>query len=200
MGATLRKSHFAASIGVQRQRITELMKRGFPVRPDGWVDVDEATEWMRSNVSQQARFADRGIHKILAETAKPQKRAAKPPKPAHAIHVPETPAKPSHTPPDEALLGDGTGALPYAEAKALRETFLARKAKLDFEIQSGRLLAEDVVRREWSSILGNLKSALLAVPSRCGARLGHLTAGDIAGIDAEVRSVLAELGGGHVAR
>ena len=78
MGATLRKSHFAASIGVQRQRITELMKRGFPVRPDGWVDVDEATEWMRANVSQQARFADRGIHKILGEAAKPRnsKRAA----------------------------------------------------------------------------------------------------------------------------
>jgi hypothetical protein len=113
--------------------------------------------------------------------------------------IPAASAKASQ-PPDEALLGDGTGALPYAEEKALRETFLARKAKLDFEIQAGKLLAEDAVKREWSSILGNLKSGMLAVPSRCGARLGHLTAGDIAEIDAEVRSVLAELGGGHVAR
>jgi hypothetical protein len=198
MGAILRKSHFAASIGVQRQRITELMKRGFPVRPDGWVDVDEATEWMRSNVSQQARFADRGIHKILVETAKPQKRAAKPPKPAHAIHVPETPAEAS--PPDEALLDDGTGTLPYAEAKALRETYLARKAKLDFQLAAGRLLAEDAVKRAWAGILGDVKAGMLAVSSRCASRLGHLTQADVAEIDAEIRAVLQELGGGHDSR
>jgi phage terminase Nu1 subunit (DNA packaging protein) len=102
--------------------------------------------------------------------------------------------------PDEALLDDGTGALPYAEAKALRETFLARKAKLDFQLAAGRLLAEDAVKRAWAGILGDVKSGMLAVPSRCGARLGHLTAGDIAEIDAEIRAVLQELGGGHDAR
>jgi phage terminase Nu1 subunit (DNA packaging protein) len=189
MGAILRKSHFAASIGVQRQRITELMKRGFPVRPDGWVDVDEATEWMRANVSQQARFADRGIHKILGAAARPRK-------PKCAAPIP----KASHAPPDEALLDDGTGALPYAEAKALRETLLARKAKLDFESQAGKVLAEDAVRREWAGILGDVKAGMLAVSSRCASRLGHLTQADVAEIDAEIRAVLQELGDGHDAR
>jgi hypothetical protein len=77
-------------------------------------------------------------------------------------------AKASHARPDETLLDDGTGALPYAEAKALRETFLARKAKLDFEVQAGKLLAEDAVKREWAGILGDVKSGMLVVPSRWG--------------------------------
>jgi hypothetical protein len=36
----------------------------------------------------------------------------------------------------------------------------------------------------------------LAVPSRCAARLPHLTAHDVAAIDGEIRDMLAELGGG----
>ena len=168
------------------------MKRGLPFS-GRTIELAVALEWLKANVSTQAGWQDRGIHKVLGTAAKARK-------PKRAAPMPAASAKASHAPPDEALLDDGTGALPYAEAKALRETYLARKAKLDFEIQSGRLLAEDAVKREWSSILGNLKSGMLAVPSRCGARLGHLTAGDIAEIDAEVRSVLAELGGGHVAR
>jgi phage terminase Nu1 subunit (DNA packaging protein) len=35
---------------------------------------------------------------------------------------------------------------------------------------------------------------MLAVPSRCAARLAHLTQQDIAEIDAEVRAVLTEVG------
>jgi phage terminase Nu1 subunit (DNA packaging protein) len=114
--------------------------------------------------------------------------------------LPAASAKASHAPPDEALLDDGTGALPYAQAKALRETFLARKAKLDFEIQAGKLVAEDAVRREWAGILGDVKAGMLAVSSRCASRLGHLTQADVAEIDAEIRAVLQELGGGHDAR
>ena len=90
--------------------------------------------------------------------------------------------------------------MPYAQAKALRETFLARKAKLDFEIQAGKLVAEDAVRREWAGILGDVKAGMLAVSSRCASRLGHLTQADVAEIDAEIRAVLQELGGGHDAR
>jgi hypothetical protein len=37
---------------------------------------------------------------------------------------------------------------------------------------------------------------MLAVPSRCAARLLHLTPHDVAEIDAEVRAVLADIGKG----
>jgi len=35
---------------------------------------------------------------------------------------------------------------------------------------------------------------MIAVPGRVGARLGHLTVGDVAVIDAEVRAALTEVG------
>jgi hypothetical protein len=38
---------------------------------------------------------------------------------------------------------------------------------------------------------------MLAVPSRAGAQLPHLTQHDIAEIDAEVRAVLTEIGNGE---
>jgi terminase small subunit / prophage DNA-packing protein len=41
-----------------------------------------------------------------------------------------------------------------------------------------------------------VRAGMLAVPSRAGARLPHLTAHDIAEIDAEVRAVLTEIGNG----
>ena len=54
----------------------------------------------------------------------------------------------------------------------------------------GRLIVE----REWSAILGTVRAGMLALPSRVGARLGHLTPADVAIIDADVRQVLAEVG------
>jgi phage terminase Nu1 subunit (DNA packaging protein) len=47
---------------------------------------------------------------------------------------------------------------------------------------------------EWSGILRTVRAGMLAVPSRCAARLPHLTAHDVAEIDAEVRAVLGEVG------
>jgi phage terminase Nu1 subunit (DNA packaging protein) len=50
------------------------------------------------------------------------------------------------------------------------------------------------VEIEWSGVLRTLRAGLLAVPSRCAARLPHLTAHDAAEIDAEVRAALSEIG------
>ncbi len=60
----------------------------------------------------------------------------------------------------------------------------------------GELRDAEDVRREWSDVLRTVRAGMLAVPSRAGARLPHLTAHDIAEIDAEVRAVLTEVGGG----
>jgi terminase small subunit / prophage DNA-packing protein len=60
----------------------------------------------------------------------------------------------------------------------------------------GELLDAKAVEREWSETLRGVRAGMLAVPSRAGARLPHLTPHDIAEIDAEVRAVLTELGNG----
>ena len=59
----------------------------------------------------------------------------------------------------------------------------------------GELRDAGAVRAEWSDMLRTVRAGMLAVPSRAGSRLPHLTPHDIAEIDAEVRAVLTELGG-----
>jgi phage terminase Nu1 subunit (DNA packaging protein) len=56
------------------------------------------------------------------------------------------------------------------------------------------LLDSGAVEAEWSGILRMVWAGMLAVPSRCAARLPHLTAHDVAEIDGEVRAVLTKLG------
>lgn len=51
------------------------------------------------------------------------------------------------------------------------------------------------VETTWSGILRQVRVGMLAVPSRAAQRLPHLTAHDVAEIDAEVRAVLMEVGG-----
>ena len=49
------------------------------------------------------------------------------------------------------------------------------------------------VEREWAGILRDVRAALLALPSRAAARLGHLTPHDVKTLESEVRAVLEEL-------
>jgi phage terminase Nu1 subunit (DNA packaging protein) len=60
--------------------------------------------------------------------------------------------------------------------------------------QRDEVLDAKTVEREWSSILTTVRSGMLALPSRVGARLPQLTPGDVAEVDREVRAVLMELG------
>ena len=58
----------------------------------------------------------------------------------------------------------------------------------------GELLDANEVEADWSATLRNVRAGMLAVPSRAGARLPHLTPHDVAEIDAEVRAALTEIG------
>jgi len=87
-----------------------------------------------------------------------------------------------------------------AEAIRRKETATALVKQLEYEAKAGRLADTDAVRREWAAVLSGVRAGMLAVPSRCASRLGHLTQSDVAEIDAEIRAVLQELGGGHDAR
>jgi phage terminase Nu1 subunit (DNA packaging protein) len=49
------------------------------------------------------------------------------------------------------------------------------------------LVEAAAVEAEWDDVLRTVWAGLLAVPSRLAARLPHLTAHDVAEIDAEVR-------------
>lgn len=62
----------------------------------------------------------------------------------------------------------------------------------------GELIAAADVEREWAGVLRGVRAAMLAVPSRIGQRLGHLTPHDLAAMDAEVRDALQEIADGDL--
>ena len=62
------------------------------------------------------------------------------------------------------------------------------------EQRRGELVPAADVERTWADILRGVRARMIAVPGRVGARLGHLTVGDVAVIDAEVRAALTEVG------
>lgn len=92
--------------------------------------------------------------------------------------------------------GGGRRVAPTDELK-IEKTRQARAAAEKLELQNealrGDLLPRGEVEREWSNILRDVRAQILAVPSRCGAALAHLTPHDVATIEAEVRSALESL-------
>jgi phage terminase Nu1 subunit (DNA packaging protein) len=171
------KAGLARHLGVARSRISALVKRGLPVRPDGKIILADAVKWMRANCEQTARFQDRGIHRVINVDTGPEPPEATEPEPAGAT-----------------ALDDDSRVLPYAEAKALRETYLARMARLEFLAKSGRLLDAAEVQSVWTAYLGDCRKRLLTVASQCGARLS-LSRAEIDVIDREIRNALIELSG-----
>jgi phage terminase Nu1 subunit (DNA packaging protein) len=55
------------------------------------------------------------------------------------------------------------------------------------------LVEAAAVEAEWSGVLRTVRAGILAVPSRCAARLPHLTAHDISEIDQEIRAALTDV-------
>lgn len=79
----------------------------------------------------------------------------------------------------------------------VEKTRQARAAAEKLELQNaalrGDLLPRGDVERAWSDVLRDVRAQMLALPSRCGATLPHLTPHDVATIDGEVRSILETL-------
>ena len=89
--------------------------------------------------------------------------------------------------------GEAQAATAAAERARLAKA-QADKVELANALQRGALLDAGAVEAEWSGVLRAVRAGMLAVPSRCAARLPHLMAHDVAEIDAEVRAALVGIG------
>jgi phage terminase Nu1 subunit (DNA packaging protein) len=170
MTETISKRELARRLGVVPSRISALIKRGLPVLADGKIDLEAASKWMKANCEASVKFRDRGVNKMLE-------------------------ADIGHEPAEAASLDDDAAVLDYPAARALRETFLARMARLEFLAKSGKLLPADEVETVWRNYLTDCRKRLLCVPSRCGARLSHLSRAEVSEIDFEIHAALQELAG-----
>ena len=93
--------------------------------------------------------------------------------------------------------GNPKGNAELDAEKLRKERAAADKIELANAKARGDLVPAPEVEREWSNVLRDVRSALLAIPSRIGSTLPHLTAHDVAQIDSEIKAALEGLAYGH---
>lgn len=67
------------------------------------------------------------------------------------------------------------GGLTYSKARAVRESYAARLAKLEFEEKSGKLINADEVRKKAFETGRRIRDAFEALPDRISAELASMT-------------------------
>ncbi len=60
----------------------------------------------------------------------------------------------------------------FAQARALKEGYLAGLAQLDFKKRSGELISRAEVEQEWSAQISAARNRLLLVGAKCAPRVG----------------------------
>lgn len=83
-----------------------------------------------------------------------------------------------------------------AQSKALREAYMARLAKLEYDQKSGKLVDVDDVKIAWYRHITAAKTRIMGVPSACKARYSDLPLSVIVIIEQVCREALEDLADG----
>jgi len=91
----------------------------------------------------------------------------------------------------------GAGGLDYFRARAIRESYLARLAKIEFEEKSAKLVSRDEVQIAAFTKARTVRDSLLNIPDRLAATLAAETNADNVHqmLTVEIRKALDELAG-----
>ena len=107
-----------------------------------------------------------------------------------------SPARRPIAPPIESDSSGQLAGLNYAQARAARELYAARIARLDFEERNGKLVSVDQMKVEIFRKARQVRDRMLAIPGRVAARLAAET--DARAIrkvlNKEIRKALEALG------
>ena len=158
---------YARHRGVSLRAVQKAIQAGrIEKTPAGKIDVQIAdTHWDR-------RTAPRPL--IAKQPQDPQKQEAVP------AGSPSRPsAEPNHTPNAAAdprmdlPRGDlpGASGVDYSRARAVRENYLARMSKLNFEERSGKLVSRDEVQVAAFNKFRTIRDGMLNLPDRLAAIL-----------------------------
>lgn len=147
--------------------------------PDGRIDVAAADATWESRTAPRPGTAA-------------QNRVASPPESLANGYVPrETSNAPQFEPRSELPPGSG---IDYSRARAVRESYLARLAKIEFEERAGKLVSRDEVQIAAHNKYRIFRDAILNIPDRVAAVLAAETdsAKVHAVLVAEIRRALEE--------
>lgn len=90
---------------------------------------------------------------------------------------------------------------PQSDELKAEKLRLAREQADKLEIANaaarGDMVRAADVEREWANVLRDVRSTMLAVPSRVGSKLAHLSAHDVAEINSEIKAALEGLANGN---
>lgn len=143
------QAEYAAHRGISRQAVHKAVKAGRIQLVDGKVDVEAADRAWNANTDQSAPSN--------SVTGNPAGAAARR---AGAVPPPTLPAG----------SGSGGGAAPqgptYATSRAVREAYMARLARLEYEEKAGELVRADEVRVQVFNAIRKARDLLLAMPDR----------------------------------
>ena len=175
------KSELAKELSLSKGRISQLVKAGLPVRPDGRVDRGKALAWIEAHVRHQAKPGPRKSH---TDT------------PALGVQSPET--EPESEPADTRDRSEQTTAPAdekFSEARVRRERAEADLSEMAAAKMRGEYAELAAVKRMVGGLVVACKTRLLAIGNKLAPELA--ADGDPARIqakiDGEVREALTEL-------
>lgn len=73
-----------------------------------------------------------------------------------------------------AMNGDAGGTSNYQRARAVKETYAAQLAKLEYEEKAGKLVPAAQVKAEAFKVARNVRDSLMGLPERVSAELAHM--------------------------
>ena len=158
---------YARHRGVSLRAVQKALKSGrISAREDGRVDAEVSdTNWAR-NTAPRPILATSPRSKLTAHNVPVPKTA-----PERAHHHSETRpfVRQSSEPP---RLESG---LEYSKARAVRESYLARLAKIDFEERTGKLVSRDEMQVVAFNRYRTFRDGMLNIPNRLAAVLAAET-------------------------
>lgn len=84
-----------------------------------------------------------------------------------------------------------------AQSKAVREAYLARLAKLEYEREVGKVISADEAKAKWFKHVTAAKTRILGIPAACKQRVADLPLAAVAAIEAVCREALEDLANGR---
>ena len=173
------------------------------VQTDWHANTDETRRYQVGSQGSPARRKDRKPDRPLT-TITEAVQAVEVAEAVQAIEVPET-VQPVEVPEavqpvevvqvvtqDESPLGD---APTLAQSRAVREAYMAKLAKIEYEKAIGKLIESDTVKVQAFKVARQVRDGLMNIPDRVAAELAHETnpAQIHARLQREIRDVLASL-------
>lgn len=97
----------------------------------------------------------------------------------------------------DSLPGRAVQGPSLAQSKAVREAYMARLAKLEYEERVGKLISADEVKARWYKHVTAAKTRIMGIPSACKSRVSDLPLTAMAAIEAVCREALEDLANGR---